>query len=116
MLAHVFHGIPKIDAVIHMLKNVEAQVKALRDAGILPYLAKSFDSAISGACSDLEYAKPAVVCKECGGDGCKECKVGDHAVGFLSVGEYTRLTKPRRTPTCGPSRRTPTTRATSGPR
>jgi ParB-like chromosome segregation protein Spo0J len=93
VLAHVFHGITKIDAVKHILQNAEAQVKALRDNGILPYLAKSFENALSGAISDLEYAKPAVVCKECGGDGCKECRVGDHAVGFLSVGEYTRLSK-----------------------
>lgn len=93
ILAHVFHGNVKIDGVVMILRNAMAQIDLLRSAGVLPYLAKSFDSAIDGAISDLVYAKPAVVCASCGGEGCKECRIGDHSVGFLSSGAYAGLSK-----------------------
>lgn len=95
-LAHVFKANVQIDGTLAALNNALVAVELLRRSGALAWANKSVESNIKAVIADLKAAKPALVCDQCGGEGCKACKLGDTPMGFFPVSYWDGLTKAER--------------------
>lgn len=71
VLAHVFKANVQFEGVIQILRNAAGAIDLLRKSGALAWGSAAIETNLAAALKDLTAAKPALVCPECEGEGCK---------------------------------------------